>query len=131
VGPKRRIQSEGLVALTGTRRRSDGDKVSAGVDIDQIVGEGVAIEIGKRGGGTERRNPRRDAFETGMHLAHELVRRIVRDFRKRKSFETEATSKAGHFGRGQRRQSGENITNSHQEDCSEAAEMLVHHELRC
>ena len=96
--PKGRIQSEGFVALASARSRSDGDKVSAGIDIDEIVGEAVAIEIGKRGGGADGRNPGRDAFETGMHLAHELVRRMVGDFRKRKFLKLKRPARAAISG---------------------------------
>src|SRR4030095_14900073 len=77
MGPKRRIESERGVALAGTWRRSDRDKVSPGIDIDEIVRETVGIEIGKRGGGPEGGNPGRDAFEAGMHLANKLVGRMI------------------------------------------------------
>ncbi|HZJ17104.1 MAG TPA: hypothetical protein VFD27_18770 [Chthoniobacteraceae bacterium] len=98
--------------------------------MDEIIGKAVAIEVSKRGSSAERGNPSRDAFKTRMHLAHELVRWMVRDLRQRKSFETEAASKGGDFRRGQRGKFGDRVTNGCEDDCSKTAEILIHRELR-
>jgi len=95
--PIRCIQGEGFVSFTGARHRSYRDKVSPRIDINNIVRKAVAIEIGKRSGSTERGNPGRDAFEAGMHLTHELVRRMIGDLGQSKFFETKAACKRGNF----------------------------------
>ena len=88
-GQRRGVQRERRVTVSRSRRGRHGDKIRAWINVDEVVGQAVAVEIRQRHGSAQRRYPGGNAAQARMNLADVFVRRMAGDFGQRQFVEFE------------------------------------------